>query len=1616
MTKEELHILLSLSQQIVNSWNDKTLFKIILERIKPIFEFDDISIKIWEGDGIGFQLVSSEPWAEAIGQSTNELLPQTSGQLQGTHYEELKSLEQPTFFDITELIAKYHSSQILTFLLKLDYTDLLVLPLWKNDTVIGVVEFYSREKEKLRRKSIELFLAAADQFSLATLKVLSNYELTKQRSEKKLLLSLAEDIPLITSSQDLLRLINDKIRPMFRRSDVGLFLITADGKYYWDFITTPIDLILIGEYPKLEEVYHLSPYSNSPIEWLVQSTEKEGKPILFDFSQLTHAFSQHQPLLSNGSEYHSGFSANLRLKSKTVGIFYVCSTDAGLFKERELAFFQAIADQLSIALQSVLINELANERQAEKEILLGISEDISRSRTKKQLFETVSQQIRPLFKFHDMGLFVLSDDDEYHQDLAIDAPEVHSSEWNLSLSEISTGKIRHKNTPVEYIIRKVSEAGEAVIFDNEVLYGKFPHYSQFQSSAFRNNTYRDSLATTLKVGDEVIGMFCINSLKKGFFKKEQYSLFQSVADQLAVAVSNILANEEILRSETEKSLQLAITDIFSEEGQWGKKFGRLPALLEPHLPFKILSFSFLMDDMEDDRSYRFENTGSGYRKISDKTFYKQIGAKKESFLASRRALTERPSSWYNKEDLIELERNNSFTRLVRNAYNTNSMLFENIELSKGNRLILMALDSGHHTYKQKHVNLFKKLTNSFSLSIEKLLAYEEIVHHKKEKEELLKLSEKVAAIRNREELLAIISGQLKELFQYDDVAISINSEDAQSHWLMVSDVMNETGIQERFKTHLTTLIPNDAAYQKVIASSSPLIFDYASLKELQLPKEDLEMIHLSGLHHVAGVALRQGGKTLGGIFMLAKTPVFSTRKFSMYKNTADQIATAVSNILNNEEILKRQEEKEVMLRISEQINQARSRKDIVKLMNGELKPLFNFEFTSLIFHKKGEKTFLPWIMNPTQALENHPDFQKIQQAHQSFDNGFLREILNSQNIRSISIEDLIKRYPNYPGVVIYKENDIKSIIVVPLSYAKHSLGLWTFNSKDEHLLEKLNMSLLENTASQLAIAVSSLLANEEIIEREKIKSLQVGIQSAFDGHRRLSDKLKEAVHIFQDIIPFDYISFDINMPNEIERGVGFERLDNKDFRMITPPGFFKMTGLTNQAFQKLKADKEINQPCFFNGYDFEVLCEEDDLIKLYHERFKVNTYMVIPLKLSRQGVFNIAFFTKIATSFTDNHLELFGKVESAFTVGLEKYLSQEEILRLNQQLNQEKQYLAEEININYNFGELVGESEEIKKVFKQIEQVARTGTTVLITGETGTGKEVIARAIHNSSDRKNKPLVKLNCAALPPQLMESELFGHEKGSFTGATGRRIGKFELAHKGTIFLDEIGEMPLELQAKLLRVLQEKEVERVGGNTVIKVDVRIITATNRNLEKEIANNQFRSDLFYRLNVFPIHIPPLRERKADILPLVHHFIKTKSKRIGKNIDGISAESAQQLSNYSWPGNIRELEHVIERGLILSKNNLLKISLGEEVTFGLISQNGENDVSSNDLTPFKTKTISEAEKELIVNTLDYTQGRVRGEGGAAQLLDIKPTTLEARMKKLGIRKNISYRNGIEAN
>jgi formate hydrogenlyase transcriptional activator len=354
-------------------------------------------------------------------------------------------------------------------------------------------------------------------------------------------------------------------------------------------------------------------------------------------------------------------------------------------------------------------------------------------------------------------------------------------------------------------------------------------------------------------------------------------------------------------------------------------------------------------------------------------------------------------------------------------------------------------------------------------------------------------------------------------------------------------------------------------------------------------------------------------------------------------------------------------------------------------------------------------------------------------------------------------------------------------------------------------------------------------------------------------------------------------------------------------------------------------------------------------------------------------------------------IDFLKQIADQVAITIEHALAYAEVRQLKEQLSREKLYLEDELRSEQGFEEIVGRSSLIRAVLRDIELVAPTGSTVLICGETGTGKELIARAIHERSQRNSKPFVKLNCAAIPTGLLESELFGHEKGAFTGAIMQRIGRFELADQGTAFLDEIGEVPLELQPKLLRVLQEREFERLGSTRTIKTDARLIAATNRNLAACVQEGTFRADLFYRLNIFPIQVPALRERREDIPLLVRHFAQQCARRMNRAIDAIASETMEALVRYSWPGNIRELQNVIERSVILSQGPVLRVT---------VAALGSHCIPEEET---RDRTLKEAEREHIKSILKETNWLVSGPKGAAARLGMKRSTLHFRMKKLGI-------------
>ncbi len=578
------------------------------------------------------------------------------------------------------------------------------------------------------------------------------------------------------------------------------------------------------------------------------------------------------------------------------------------------------------------------------------------------------------------------------------------------------------------------------------------------------------------------------------------------------------------------------------------------------------------------------------------------------------------------------------------------------------------------------------------------------------------------------------------------------------------------------------------------------------------------------------------------------------------------------------------------------------------------------------------------------------------------------------------------RFP--ASIEIMRQAGIQSVCAFPLSTAHRRLGSLLIASvhRDAYSPEEVRFCSL--VAGQIALAMDDAFNFQASQRAQERLELLLDLTNRVVSNLNLRDVLREISANIRRVMHCDGVGIDLPSPED--KKLRLYALDFPD-----NPGIIK------EGFEPPADEKASALRVFISGEPV-ILTKEEIEGEPGLPHFGIRSLAHVPMKgrAGTVGVLSLGSWRENA--FSQDDLAFLGQIARQVAIAIENAWAFGEVSELKNKLALEKLYLEDEIRSELKFEEIIGKSEALRRVLEQVETVAPTDSTVLIYGETGTGKELIARAVHNLSSRQSNGFVKLNCAAIPTGLLESELFGHERGAFTGAISQRVGRFELAHRGTMFLDEIGEVPLELQPKLLRVLQEREFERLGSTRTLRTDARLIAATNRDLEALVNEQKFRSDLYYRLNVFPVRVPALRERPEDIPLLVRHFVQQFSRRISRTIDTIPSETMTTLVRYPWPGNIRELQNVIERAVILTKGPVLTVpSDGLRVSNGTSVPPASAAVSP----PRNMRTVlDDTEREQIVAALEQTNWTVAGPNGAAARLGIKRSTLQSRMQKLGIR------------
>ncbi|NTW63893.1 MAG: sigma 54-interacting transcriptional regulator [Chlorobiaceae bacterium] len=685
----------------------------------------------------------------------------------------------------------------------------------------------------------------------------------------------------------------------------------------------------------------------------------------------------------------------------------------------------------------------------------------------------------------------------------------------------------------------------------------------------------------------------------------------------------------------------------------------------------------------------------------------------------------------------------------------------------------------------------------------------------------------------------------------------------------------------------------------------------------------------------------------------------------------------------------------LMRYISNAIGSIRDPQELFRTVIDKLRLVFEFDSAFIITLDRDQRT-----INVVFEMVRFDLPDTIQRKKRPVAGSWIESHLGDSAVSVVAIEKETERYPaDYPVSRILYDLGMRQLVLSPLRSGGKVIGFLNFVSKSAKQWNESDKELLGTLSSPVAVALSSALAYDELRQREAQTAMQLAVNNALLTIKDRSRMLLAVCEQIDKLVPCTFLGIRV-----MDRDGNFRIFDN--FMRETPSGFFPVSAhekLNVSDFAEIARESFslITSPGCFSGEAFQLLCDKYRLVRLVQEKFNICSLISVQL-WDLPGSCAGLIISDTSRAFDKHDQETVGLIVPQLSLALQNYLAFEEIDDLRRKLEGEKAYLFEEIKATHDFEEIKGESAALASVLHRVSQVAPTDATVLIQGETGTGKELFARALHNLSRRRERMLVKVNCAALPATLIESELFGHEKGSFTGATERRIGKFELAEGGTIFLDEVGELPLELQAKLLRVLQERELERLGGKGVISVNVRVLAATNRNLEKEVAEGRFREDLFFRLNVFPLFIPPLRERRDDIPLLALYFASKFARLMGKPHREFRESDMLLLKEREWKGNIRELAHLVEQAVIVSDGRWLDFS---SMLFpALRAMVPHEQVPLKSMREFE-ENVAVMERELILQVLRCSNGRVSGEGGAAEKLGMHPKTLYSRIDKLDIRK-----------
>ncbi len=1420
-------------------------------------------------------------------------------------------------------------------------------------------------------------------------------QLKEEKQFKETLLGISEAVAQIQDRKELLKTILDGVKPIFGFYDVGLFVFDGKGNISdWATVMPEISESEVNRKIHQSGIEKVS-FRDSALEAIYKQVNE--RPIIFPYSEefFKRFPDDYQWDTLKELGYQESLFSKLTTGGKTLGMLSFNSTEPGFFQESQFPLFQAIADQLAVAVSNVLANEALIEEKQLTEKLLGISEALVNVSQRDQLFHIITEKIGRLLPMDDLAIVILNEDKTQWKDISIER-------------ELSPEKIHGQLVTAGFdgwldtnsLVEKLISTTEIMTIDDYRAYKDFP-------VAFLNILEQDGLLeymhTPLRIANEPFGFLVFDSKTTGTYSEKDFPLFQAIAHQLAVAVSNVLANEQLIDEKQLTEKLLGISEALVNVSQRDQLFHIITEKIGQLLPMDDLAIVIVNED---------------------KTQWKDISIERDIAINQDFKGGEF-EEWQPMNSLVEYQLSTTEVMTVENYRRFKDFPSEFLAIMEEEGLkefihtplrmanepfgYLVFDSKATGTYSEKDFPLFQAIADQLAVAVSNVLANEQLLEEKQFKETLLEISEAATHIRDRKQLYQTIMDKIHPIVHFDDAVVITFSEDLTLHNHLLTASPKRRTKHPYYSDIVDRFIEVENTPVDDMVKGGPFqLYNTKSLLAKYPENKGFLLMRDTDLNHSVVLQMFNGSQFFGLLlFHFSKEQLRDATSKEMYVNIGNEISVALSNVLANEALITEKKKTEDLLAVTESIANITTGPELVKAIFDKLQKVFPFDDAGL-FHidmkQQRERDLIVDFGYDTSS--------EINRNHRK--NGLVGWMPLSPGVRyqsELGIATMgaeIYELFDHPHFEDEENRIFKQIISGPLRQGENTVGVLCFWSKKENAFQGQE-SLFESITKQMAVAFSNIIANEELVKREMQKTLELQLLQKLNQGNTIAEAMETLVMLLGNHFETSLVHLRLDIEQNGNHNIIFERIGSTEYRHWDMAAFLKHTGMTQTQLAALSERSE--NTALLTGNAFEKATKKQSPLQKTARAFNIKSRCLLPLQLGRSGNHTLHLLSKSENAYTLGEVERLESLLPTLALGLDKLLAYEQIERLNRKLRLEKEYLAEEVEKTFNFGNIIGESAAMQKVYQQISHIAPLDTSVFIQGETGTGKELVARAIHKNSSRKNNILVKVNCAAIPKELVESELFGHEKGAFTGALKDRIGKFELAHKGTIFLDEVGELPLDLQAKLLRVLQEKEIERLGSNETRSIDFRVITATNRDLQEAVAQGKFRADLYYRIVIYPIVLPPLRQREGDVVTIAQHFASTKAKAQGLNFNGFTQAAKERMQVYEWPGNVRELENVVQQELVKNREeplNLLSIASVPLLNKTMNTKRQKEldslfdlpkDFTLNDIDDKKL----ELERQLLLDVLEKTKWRVSGRHGAAALLDVKAVTLEYRMRKLGL-------------